>query len=133
MKFLAFILAVVLLVSPLSACGEPVVIHGDSEIYSKRDIDKAADEVMDRFGSMRGCKMYSLTYAGDEVSKGNIEYVNSLAKDGVEYDECLVFESVFRSPLRGGGAWEPNEIYTWSWYLARTKDGRWDLLTWGYA
>ena len=134
MKILAFFLAVVMLFVPLSACGgDPAVIYGDSELYSKRDIDKAVDEIMDKFGSWRGCKMYSLAYGGDEKCLRELEYCNSLASDGEVYDQCIVFESVFRSPLRGGGAWEPNEIYTWSWYLARTNGGRWDLLTWGYA
>lgn len=134
MRIFAFVLALILLIAPLSACGgDPAVFYGDSEIYSHRDIDKAADEVMDTFNSMRGCKMYSLTYAGDDVCKSELDYCNSLADDGVVYDQCLVFESVFRSPVRGGGAWESNEIYTWTWYLARTENGRWDLLTWGYA
>lgn len=134
MRLLAIILAVFMFFAPLSACGgDPAVIYGDSEIYSKRDIDKAADEVMDKFASMRGCKMYSLTYAGDDTCSRELDYCNSFAADGEEFVQCIVFESVFRSPLRGGGAWESNEIYTWSWYLARTEFGGWKLLTWGYA
>ena len=33
---------------------------------------------------------------------------------------------------KGGGAWEANEEYTWSWWLARSEGGEWNLMTWGY-
>ena len=32
----------------------------------------------------------------------------------------------------GGGAWNANEEYTWSWWLARSEGGTWKLMTWGY-
>lgn len=47
------------------------------------------------------------------------------------YDEYIVFRMQFRSPVFGGGAWNANFRYDWSWYLARTEGGEWDLLTWG--
>ena len=52
-------------------------------------------------------------------------------KDGVEYTECIVYRTEFRSPIFGGGAWNANSRYDWSWYLARVGDGPWELLTWG--
>ena len=54
-------------------------------------------------------------------------------KEGQNYTACIEFLSDFRSPAEGGGAWEENREYTgWNWWLARTDDGDWDLLTWGY-
>ena len=38
----------------------------------------------------------------------------------------------FRCAENGGGAWEANEEYTWSWWLARSEGGKWKLMTWGY-
>ena len=133
MKFIALILAFVLMLGPLSACGnEPQVIYGESEMYSERDMDRAVDEIMDSFGKMRGCVMYSLEYAGDEKSLSELDYCNSL-EEGGEFDQCIVFKSTFRSPINGGGAWEENEMYYWTWTLARKDGGSWKLLTWGYA
>lgn len=133
MKFIALILAFVLMLAPLSACGnEPQVIYGQSEMYSQRDMDGAVDEIMDSFGEMRGCVMYSLEYAGDEKSLSELDYCNSFEDSG-EYDQCIVFKSTFRSPINGGGAWEKNEMYYWDWILARKDGGRWKLLTRGYA
>jgi len=32
------------------------------------------------------------------------------------------------------GAWEPDAEYNdWQWWLARSADGGWDLLTWGFG
>ena len=61
----------------------------------------------------------------------NLDYVNDLAPEGVVFSECIVFDTEFRSPIFGGGAWNPNRIYEWSWYLGRTEGGNWQLLTWG--
>ena len=44
----------------------------------------------------------------------------------------MMFDSSFRSPKKGGGAWEPDEEYTWSWWLARSEGGEWKLMAWGY-
>ncbi len=40
----------------------------------------------------------------------------------------------FRSPMEQVGAWEADKEYTdYGWWLARTADGGWDVLTWGYG
>ena len=55
------------------------------------------------------------------------------AKDDPEvFTQCIAFDSSFRSPENGGGAWEANEEYTWSWWLARSEGGKWKLMTRGY-
>ena len=64
----------------------------------------------------------------------NIEWMNNLRTDDNKeaFTQCIAFESSFRSPKKGGGAWEANEEYTWSWWLARSEGGEWNLMTWGY-
>lgn len=106
---------------------------GDSEIYSLNDRKTAAALIADTIRSFDGCKLYAIVYEGDSVSKKNLEYCNRLAEEGTVYVDSIVFTSYFRSPIFGGGAWNANEIYSWSWYLARTADGDWELLTYGYA
>ena len=110
-----------------------VTVHGESEIYSREDRQAAARLISDTVNSFEGCKLYAVKYEGDEVSKRNLEYCNSLAADGITYTESIVFTSYFRSPVFGGGAWNANSIYNWSWYLARTDGGDWEILTYGYA
>ena len=105
--------------------------YGSSEIYSREDMDEAITLIKDQFYSWEGCKLYSIYYTDDSFCQREVDYVNTLADDGVTYTECIVFRARFRSPIFGGGAWNANFEYDWSWYLARTDGGEWELLTWG--
>ena len=94
-------------------------------------MDEAITLIKDQFYSWEGCKLYAIYYTDDSFCQREVDYVNTLADDGVTYTECIVFRTRFRSPIFGGGAWNANFEYDWSWYLARTDGGEWDLLTWG--
>lgn len=133
-KIIAVMCALVLLFM-LAACGEDsyTVDYGSSKLYTNEDIDKAADVVAKTIEGFDGCDLYTLTFAGDDVCKQELTYVNDLVDDtNVVYDDCIVFYSEFRSPIFGGGAWNSNDIYTWSWYLGREQGGEWVLETYGY-
>lgn len=139
-KFLTILLTVVLTFSGIFAYFvlEPsfviaTVDYGHSNIYTKEDMDSAVDVIKDKFHTFEGCTMYKINYAGDKYSKKELHYINNLAPEGTVFTECIVFETEFRSPLFGGGAWNANSIYYWTWHLGRTNDGPWQLLTWGYA
>ncbi len=136
MKKLIVVLSLFLVLIMFTACADTsnyTLDYGTSQMYSKEDIESAAKVVVNKLNSFQGCVLYSLTYAGDEKCKDELSYVNSLKEDeGEEFVECLVFYSEFRSPVKGGGAWTPNSIYTWSWYLGRETDGEWILMTYGY-
>ena len=56
------------------------------------------------------------------------------ANDAVEhFTQCIMFRSDFHSPKHGGGAWNEDTEYTdWQWWLARSENGEWKLMTWGY-
>ena len=124
------VLTIVLIFSVISLWPASID-YGSSEIYSKEDMDEAITLIKDRFYSWEGCKLYSIYYTDDSFCQREVDYVNTLADDGVVYTECIVFRTRFRSPIFGGGAWNANFEYDWSWYLARTDGGEWELLTWG--
>lgn len=139
MKKWALLILLCGLLLAFSACGTASgdtsavrIDYGESQLYTTEDLDAAIAVIKETFSTWQGCVLYSLSYAGDESAAENLDYCNSLS-DGPLYTECLVFESAFRSPLRGGGAWAANREYEWSWYLAREAGGSWQLLTWGYA
>ncbi len=51
----------------------------------------------------------------------------------VQHRQVVKMLTDFHSPIKGGGAWEANkEIKDWEWWLARTDDGGWTLITYGY-
>lgn len=104
-----------------------------SDLYSKEDMDAAIAEIMKEFDTWEGCEMHEISYTDDQTCKDNIDYANELDADKKGYEDCIVFTSSFHSPKEGGGAWEADYEYEgWQWFLARVKDGSWELLTWGY-
>lgn len=109
----------------------PSIDYGSSEIYSRNDMNDAIALIEEEFYSWEGCKLYSIYYTDDSLCQRELDYVNELADDNVIYNECIVFRTRFRSPVVNAGAWNPNSEYDWSWYLARTSGGEWELLTWG--
>lgn len=108
-----------------------IIDYGESEIYSDQDKEDAVEVIIEKFNQFEGCVLYEVSYTSDSYCLKNLDYVNDLAPEGVVFSECIVFDTEFRSPIFGGGAWNPNRIYEWSWYLGRTEGGNWQLLTWG--
>ena len=134
------LLAVLLLA--MAGCGgadasKAAIDYGTSEIYTEADRQQAVQAILKEFKNMKGCRLESLTYSGDQCnSPENIAWMNELeqAKDAkAVFTQCIAFESSFRSPEKDAGAWEPNAEYHWSWYLSRSEGGDWKLMTWGYA
>lgn len=133
-KFLTMITSVffVLVVICIYLQFKPISIdYGASELYSHQDMDSAVKVIKARFSSWKGYKLYSISYTNDGLCKKELEYCNSLGGDHEDFAECIVFNVYFRSPLFASGALNPHETYIWSFYLARTENGDWQLLTWG--
>ena len=126
--------ALVLLAGCQGAEPEGVSVdYGESELYTRADMDAAVDRIWAEFSAWEGCSGLELAYEGDEAARENLGYCNELA-EGEGFTECIVFTSAFHSPKEGGGAWNPDADYAgWQWYLARREGGPWRLLTWGYG
>ena len=111
------------------------VDYGTSEIYTPEDLQAAAVQVKCRFASFAGCELHTLRYAGDACNtEENLAWMNEL-DEGKGYVRVAEFLSDFHSPADPGDdtAWEADREYTdYQWWLARTADGGWQLLTWGY-
>lgn len=106
--------------------------YGQSSIYSREDMDSAIQKIKEEFKTWKGAKLLSVSYTDDKRAEEELSYCNEL-KDGADFSECIVFESVFHSPKKDSGAWNPDQDYTgWQWYLARSGKEDWELLTWGY-
>ena len=107
--------------------------HGTSEIYSQEDLEEAAIQIKCDFASWKDCELHSLTYAGDECcTEDTIAWLNSL-NEGAGYTQAAEFLGSFHSPAEDGPfAWEPDTEYTdYQWWLARTEDGGWEIVTFG--
>ena len=115
--------------------GDFTVDYGTESKYTREELDAAIGVIMDEFNTWEGCVMHSLAYDAELSRAAETEvYVKEL-NPGVEYVDAVVFRSSFHSPVDVPevSAWEPDMEYeNWSWYLARTQGGAWELLTWGY-
>ena len=113
---------------------EPVVDCGTSERFTEEELEEAAVQVKCKFASFAGCELHALRYAGDACdSEENVRWANSL-EEGQNYVQVVEFLSDFHTPLEDGAyAWEPDTEYTdYQWWLARSEDGGWQLVSWGY-
>ncbi len=107
-----------------------VIDFGESERYTREDLEAAVDVLLAEFDTWEGCEMHLLSYAGDEESMDELETINNM--DNSAYDESVIFDSAFRSPKEAYGSWEADEEYTWNWILARADKGDWQLVNFGW-
>lgn len=108
--------------------------YGSSSLYSKEDMDSAIKRIKKEFAKWDGCELHSISYSSDEeCNTENIAWLNDLADRPTNYTQCIMFKSDFHSPKQSEDAWNPDYEYKdWEWWLARTDNGNWHLLTWGY-
>ena len=109
------------------------VDYGRSAVYTEDDLKEAAVQVKCKFASFEGCELKDLRYAGDICTTAdNLKRMNEL-DPGNDYVQVVEFLSEFHTPRSGSSAFEPDTDYIdYQWWLARTEDGGWQLLTWGY-
>lgn len=136
MKKLLILGSVMTLMFVLTGCPgnvENVVIdYGDSKLYTTEEINKAVGLVKEEFKTLDGCTLYTLSYAGDEWSEREKNCRNS-GQEETKYVLCIVLNSSFYSPRKGGGGWDANTEYTWNWIIGKETDGEWKILGYGYG
>ena len=134
-----FSLAVILFVALTFCRVEAAKInYGESEIYTRADMNAAIKIVKKQFGKWKGCKLLNIRYAGDEHNNAeNIKWLNELApahNHAPNFTQCIMFLSDFYvSPNATETTFNLDSEYkNWQWWLARTEGGDWQLLTFGY-
>ncbi len=145
MKKITLILIFVICICGLVGCNNKSkntvkIDYGNSEIYTKQDMDEAIKLIENKFNTWKGCELHSISYTSDEKcnTPDNIAWMESLAKANDipgDFTQCIMFESDYHSPKNAedAGGWNPDYEYTdWEWWLARSENGEWKLLTWGY-
>lgn len=120
----------------LTSCGnnEYSVCYGESQLYSKEDIERAVytvDDYIHNNKTFKHCDIHCIDFAGDtecqeESREGRI-------RDGVEYSQILVLTSDFKTPkfdLFGDmGGFNSDQEYTdWRWILGRTNGSDWTIV-----
>ena len=107
--------------------------YGTSELYTQEDLEAAVIRIKCEFAAWEGCELHSIRYAGDEAdTEENLKWLNDAAGGEKSYIQCAEFLMDYHSPKKTSGAWNPDYEYTdWQFWLARTEDGGWDIVTSG--
>ncbi|MBR1749265.1 MAG: M15 family metallopeptidase [Ruminococcus sp.] len=114
--------------------GDVTIDYGKSDIYSKEDLEAAVIQIKCKFASWAGCELKSIRYAGDKaITDKNIKWLNEINPDG-KYKEIAEFLMDFHTPKDVGElTFNANQDYTdFQWWLARTEDDGWEIVTFGY-
>lgn len=108
--------------------------YGASEFYSQEELEEAVIQIKCQFAAWEGCELHSIRYVGDACnSEENLQWMNELGGEDQNYVQAAEFLMDFHSPLEGGGIWNADAEYTdYQWWLARTEDGGWEIMTMGY-
>lgn len=109
------------------------IIYGESEIYNKTEMDAAIKIIKKQFGKWKGCKLKNIRYAGDDANNTeNLKWLNDLRPEK-NFTQCIEFFSDFYVSKKTKTVFNPDiEYKDYQWWLARTDDGKWQLLTFGY-
>lgn len=101
--------------------------------YTPADIEQATGTIMAEFQTFgEGFEMHSLDPLPERNTTEELNYINSLGRG--HYDHVLVIASSFHTPSEFNEmtAWEADKEYTWEWYLGRTDETAWEIVTYGY-
>lgn len=107
---------------------------GSSEIYTQDELKDAVIQIKCKFASLAGCELKSIRYAGDEATNDeNLKRMNDMDKDA-GYTQVAEFVMDFHTPKNSEGlTLEADRDYTdYQWWLARTEDGGWNIVSFGY-
>lgn len=109
--------------------------YGDSKLFTKEQLEDAVVQIKCKFATFEGCELHSIRYAGDESNTDeNVKRMNEIAGGEQNYVQCAEFLMDFHTPAEGTDTLKPDEEYKdYQWWLARTEDGGFELVTWGYG
>ena len=111
------------------------VNYGNSEIYTREDMDAAAETIKQKFHSgseWRGYTLHTLSYASDEnCGSDTLQELND--EFSTAYDQVIVFNSSFHTPkVSDGFSAADVEDSGFYWYLGRKNGGSWEVINAGY-
>ena len=105
------------------------IIIGDSQIYTKEEIQSVIDIVLDRF-AMFPAKLYKIWYDEEKSLKESEKW-----KEQYNADEVIVLYSNFKTypgkQSLNKGFNSNFEYENWNWVLVRKNKEKWEIKTFG--
>ena len=116
--------------------GGPVSIdYGTSKIYTEDELKDAVIQIKCQFAFWGNVDLKSIRYAGDEKATDEmLKKMNEVNPDG-KYTQVAEFLMDFHTPKDvGDTTLKADSDYTdYQWWLARTADSGWEIVTFGYG
>lgn len=108
------------------------VDYGKSKLFTKEELEEAVVQIKCKFASFAGCELRSIRYAGDDANtEDNLKWLNELG-DGDPYTAAAEFRMDFHTAKDSRVLAEDTDYKDYRWWLGRTADGGWEIVTWGY-
>ncbi|SDZ14631.1 DUF4829 domain-containing protein [Tindallia californiensis] len=133
----SYIILLSLILMSCSQADKDVVLVGESEQFSDKEINQAIECVKEKFKDFNGCELTDIWY-DEERSNSFIETYMNYGRgsiNGVSPDNVMVLLSNFTvDESSSDGSLEPNSTYTdWMWILNRESNtSDWTVDDWGY-
>lgn len=116
--------------------GGPVSIdYGTSKLYTEDELKDAVIQIKCKFAFWGNVDLKNIRYAGDEKATDEmLKKMNEINPDG-KYTQVAEFLMDFHTPTEVGElTLTADRDYTdYQWWLARTADGGWEIVTFGYG
>lgn len=115
--------------------GKVSIDYGKSDIYTEEERKDAVIQIKCKFAFWGDVDLKSIRYAGDKaVTDKNLAWMNELAPDA-KYTQVVEFLMDFHTPKDVGElTFNADFDYKdYQWWLARTADGGWEIVTFGYG
>lgn len=115
--------------------GEVSVDCGASEIYTEEELKDAVIQIKCKFAFWGDFDLKSIRYIGDDsASAEKLAWLNEIEPDA-GYTQCAGFLMDFHTPAEIGElTLNADSDYTdYGWWLARTADSGWEIVTFGYG
>lgn len=114
--------------------GEVAIDYDTSEIYTEDELKDAVIQIKCQFVFWGDVDLKSIKYAGDEaVTDENLSWMNEIAPDA-GYTQVAEFLMDFHTPEDVGELTfnADSDYKDYQWWLARTADGGWEIVSFGY-
>lgn len=115
--------------------GDVNIDLGSSALYTEDELKDAVIQIKCKFAFWGDVDLRSIRYACDEaVTEEKLAWLNDLNPDG-SYTQAALFLMDFHTPGDVGELTlkADSDYKDYQWWLARTADGGWEIVTFGYG
>ena len=114
--------------------GKVDIDYGTSKLYTQEDLKAAVVQIKCKYAFWGDCGLKNIRYAGDDTATDEqLARMNKINPDA-KYTQVVKFLMDLSTPAdMSGTTLEPNKDYNdYQWWLARTADSGWEVVTFGY-